>query len=44
MYNLKNIMELLVGISDGDKTKIKEYLFLLLGFFILTYEYRQTTI
>jgi len=38
--NLKNIMELVAGISNDPESKINEELFLLLSFFILTYEYR----
>ena len=43
-HNLKNIMELVANVSNGDESKIKEELFLLLSFFILTYEYRIDTI
>ena len=38
--NLKNIMELVAGVSNDPESKINEELFLLLSFFILTYEYR----
>jgi len=43
-HNLKNIMELVANVSHEDESKIKEELFLLLSFFILTYEYRVDTI
>jgi hypothetical protein len=37
-------MELVAHVSHEDESKIKEELFLLLSFFILTYEYRNDTI
>jgi len=40
-HNLKNIMEL---VANATESKIKEELFLLLSFFILTYEYRIVSI
>lgn len=43
-HNLKDIMIQISQVNDESEQKIKEELFLLLSFFILTFEYRRDTI
>lgn len=43
-YNLKDIMVQISTVNEDSEQKIKEELFLLLSFFILTFEYRILTI
>jgi hypothetical protein len=43
-YNLKDIMIQISKTDDVSECKNKEQLFLLLSFFILTFEYRRETI
>lgn len=43
-HNLKDIMMQISIVSDESEQKIKEELFLLISFFILTFEYRRDTI
>lgn len=43
-YNLKDIMIQISSTDDISECKNKEQLFLLLSFFILTFEYRRDTI
>ena len=43
-FNLKDIMMQIAVVNDESEQKIKEELFLLLSFFILTFEYRRKAI
>lgn len=43
-YNLKDIMMQIAQVNEESEQKIKEELFLLISFFILTFEYRRDCI